>query len=167
MIHPDYHIALKCTNCNGTLTTTENSNILFCPYCGSNELILESDAVKIQKIKSETIKEIALEQQQHEANLEKVRMEEARIAAFKKGIFSKVLILCAILCIMLGIGGFNNCRFKLEYLPGSIISLGQGILFILSWVTGSGFIKLPNRNYYGFVILIAFVLFIPFVLLIP
>ena len=75
-------------------------------------MILESDAVKIQKIKSETIKEIALEQQQHEANLEKVRMEEARIAAFKKGIFSKVLILCAILCIMLGIGGFNNCRFK-------------------------------------------------------
>ena len=174
MIHPDHRISLKCSNCNGTLTADENSNILFCPYCGSKEILLESDAVKIQKIKYETIKEIALEKQkteserqQHESKIEKARLEEAKFAAFRAGKFSKVLILCAILCIMLGVGGLENCRFNLEYLPGSIISLIQGILFILAWVTGYGIIKLPRRNYYGLIVLTAFLLFIPFALLVP
>ena len=59
-------IQLKCKNCDRTLLIEKNKDILFCPYCGSKELIIESDAVKIQKIKLQTYKEIELEKQKIE-----------------------------------------------------------------------------------------------------
>lgn len=41
---------LKCESCGGSLNIGEKENILFCPYCGSKKLIIESDAVKIKRL---------------------------------------------------------------------------------------------------------------------
>ena len=55
---------LKCKSCYGTMDVSEDREILLCPYCGSKELIIQSDRVKIQKIKSQVYKEVEHERQE-------------------------------------------------------------------------------------------------------
>ncbi len=45
-------IELKCNSCGAMLNYDEDHEIMFCPYCGSKNLIVVSDSVKIEKIKS-------------------------------------------------------------------------------------------------------------------
>ena len=45
------------------MTIDEGKNILECPYCKSTQLIIESDQVKMQKIRSDTEKEIEFRKQ--------------------------------------------------------------------------------------------------------
>lgn len=44
-------IHLKCQECKGIMEVDENNMIAFCPYCGSKNLIVESDTVKVEKIR--------------------------------------------------------------------------------------------------------------------
>lgn len=53
-------ISMKCKDCGGILEVDETQNVMFCPYCGSKELILESDEVKKERIKYEAVKDISL-----------------------------------------------------------------------------------------------------------
>lgn len=47
-------VQLKCKSCNGVMEVDPEREILNCPYCGSRDLLVESDSVKIEKIKSQT-----------------------------------------------------------------------------------------------------------------
>lgn len=49
---PLKRVALRCSECSGTLEIDSDRTILSCPYCGSKELIVESDAVTIERIKA-------------------------------------------------------------------------------------------------------------------
>ena len=60
-------VLIRCEHCGGTMTVDDNnSSVLMCPYCGSKELMRESDSVKIEKIKNETQKEIELKKLEFE-----------------------------------------------------------------------------------------------------
>lgn len=48
------YISLKCKNCGATMEVDPVKRIRYCPYCGSADLIEESDAVKISKLNNET-----------------------------------------------------------------------------------------------------------------
>lgn len=48
-------IHLVCQHCGSTMEFDEKHRIIVCPYCGSKELIEESDDVKIERIKSDTV----------------------------------------------------------------------------------------------------------------
>ena len=52
----------------------DERQIVACPYCGSKELIEESDDVKIERIKSKTV--LAREKQANDFELEKERYAE-------------------------------------------------------------------------------------------
>ena len=54
-------IQLRCNNCGGTLTGNANSPILNCPFCHSTEMIVESEKVAMQRIKSNENLTIALD----------------------------------------------------------------------------------------------------------
>lgn len=45
-------IQLKCQECNGTMNIDENKQVLLCPYCGSKKIIVESDSVKIEQMRT-------------------------------------------------------------------------------------------------------------------
>ena len=45
-------ISLKCKECGGVVEVDASKNVLSCPYCGSKEMIPESDQVKIARIKA-------------------------------------------------------------------------------------------------------------------
>ena len=51
-------VQLRCKSCNGTMTLSSDRKVLSCPYCESTELIVESDSVTKQRIKSDAYKEV-------------------------------------------------------------------------------------------------------------
>lgn len=53
-------IRLKCQDCNGTLEIDEKREIAICPYCGSKNLIPESDNVKIERMRTNAYKDVEL-----------------------------------------------------------------------------------------------------------
>lgn len=62
---------MRCQVCGGHLDVNEGQEILFCPYCGSKELVLESDEVKIERIKAKAYTDVELEKLKNEANEQK------------------------------------------------------------------------------------------------
>lgn len=74
-------LRLKCQNCNGVMDVDEDKMIAFCPYCGSKNLIIESDVVRVERIKSKTAlgkeevhRNMALDEQEFE--MKKMQFEE-------------------------------------------------------------------------------------------
>lgn len=80
-------IRLTCQNCGSSMTFDNEKQIIACPYCGSKELIPESDNVKIERIKSES----ALSQMQMSYDIE----EKKRKRSLKENIIQLFIILCA------------------------------------------------------------------------
>lgn len=69
-------IHLVCQHCGSVMDYDDERQIVACPYCGSKELIEESDDVKIERIKSKTV--LAREKQANDFELEKDRLSEER-----------------------------------------------------------------------------------------
>lgn len=67
-------IHLVCQHCGSVMDYDDERQIVACPYCGSKELIEESDDVKIERIKSKTV--LAREKQANDFELEKERYAE-------------------------------------------------------------------------------------------
>lgn len=67
---------LKCKNCNGEMEIYENQSLLCCPYCGSKEVIMESDVVKIAKIKTGAYRDIEMTKQYTAVELNKIQIAE-------------------------------------------------------------------------------------------
>lgn len=49
-------IKMKCESCGEIMDYNKEKEIIFCPYCGSKDLIIASDKVQIARIKAETEK---------------------------------------------------------------------------------------------------------------
>ena len=60
-------IKLRCKNCNATMEVDASKQEAVCPYCGAKEKILDSDAVAVEKIKSNTYKELEYARMEKEA----------------------------------------------------------------------------------------------------
>ena len=44
---------MKCQNCGGTLKLEADKEVIACPFCGSQKIIIESDEIKAAKLKAE------------------------------------------------------------------------------------------------------------------
>lgn len=60
----DRRLCLICKSCKGILDVSDDREIILCPYCGSKELLIQSDRVKMQKIRSQAYKEVEHERQE-------------------------------------------------------------------------------------------------------
>ena len=97
-------ISMRCKDCGGILDVDETQNIMFCPYCGSKELILESDEVKKERIKYETMRDMALgvkaiEQQTKIDEIEAQERKEKRDNRNSAIVFA-LMALASILCFI-------------------------------------------------------------------
>lgn len=143
-------IRLQCKNCNGIMEVDEEAQEVTCPYCGAREKILDSDAVAVEKIKSNTYKEMEFARR---ANEEK---KEEQLS-YKKSILCKATIVCMFICLLLMINAFK----KYHILAG-IIALVQIGLFALSWLMGMQIVKEKRKFVYMAFAILAFLLMIPF-----
>ena len=148
-------ISLKCKRCNGTLTVDEGKSILACPYCGAKELIIESDAVTIEKIKADTQKTIEHERLKSEEN-QQIREEEKEYRKnFTKSKFFKFLTTAATATLIISV-----LMFALDETLLGIIALLQAICFGASIVIALC-LKQEKRFLHFFVAFIGILLVIP------
>lgn len=77
-------IQLRCQNCNGIMNIDKDRKVLRCLYCGSENLICESDTVKVEEIRSSTQKEIELGKQKTQKEIEYARQQTQKEIEFAK-----------------------------------------------------------------------------------
>lgn len=63
---PKDAVQFRCKSCNNVMQVSASTPVLHCPYCDSNELIIESDNVTIERIKNTT----EIEKQRHATAIE-------------------------------------------------------------------------------------------------
>lgn len=157
-------LKMKCKDCGGTMTVDSEQTILSCPYCGSQELIAQSDAVAVERIKQNANKEIEMGKQQLER--EKMEMEKEtraedrqaeEIRKFKKGVFSKVLIILAVISALFCAVSFSDGRILSGIL--AILMLG---LSIFSYLCGIKVIKEKVKGMGLIAGILAIILIIPY-----
>lgn len=51
-------VQLKCKSCGASVTVDNDKRLMTCPYCGSAELIIYSDDVEIQRLKSNAYRDV-------------------------------------------------------------------------------------------------------------
>lgn len=157
-------MTMKCKKCDGDMTLSKDGKMMICPYCGTTELVDESDAVKTERIRQDAYKEIESGKRQIESERLKHEIERDRAAddkellkAFKKGKLSKILVIFAIISFLVAFvslsGGFSIA---------GVIALAQGIIYTAAWLIGMQVFKVKFRKLYVLLAIIGFVLIIPF-----
>ena len=157
-----------CKSCGAKLNVDVSQVMAICDHCGNSvlisELLNESDAVKIQKIKSQAYKDVEMGKQQLEAEKikiasekEKQQTETTAVEKFKKSKFSKVLIAFAVISALMCAVAFNNSRIL-----AGLVALVQIALFGASWLMGMQIIKEKKNGIRVIAAVVAFVLFIPY-----
>lgn len=160
---PIKKISLKCEQCNGTLTVDSDKTVLACPYCGHQSLIIENDAVTIERIKTSAHKEIEMEKiksndRLHQMQNEKEQRQEinAQVEKFKKGKFGKFLIVVFLLSTV-----SIYFYFCSGHILAGILSLIQAVCFGSAWCMGMNIIKEKKRYIHILVAIVGIVLIIP------
>lgn len=133
-------IQLICKKCGGTLKVDSNQSVLICPFCKSAELIMESDEVAIQRIKSNAYKEIELEKLKHEKEKEQQKQAREKELEIKKkayegkhGKFAVFCLVISIICLFRTIDIFN--RGYPDTYTGIVTAI-QTIILFAAWLTG-------------------------------
>lgn len=158
-------VSLKCEHCNGTLIIDSNNDntVLACPYCGYQSLIVENDAVTIERLKTSAHKEIELEKIRSTDRLYKMADEKqqrqeisSRVEKFKNGKFSKFLIIAFFVCAV-----FACICFSTGHILSGIFALIQTICFGIAWCMGMNIIKDKKRYIYVLIAIAGIVLVVP------
>ena len=161
-------VSFICKSCGAKLNVDVSQVVAICDHCGNSvlvsELLNESDAVKVQKIKSQAYKDVEMGKQQLEAEKikiasekEKQQAETSAVEKFKKSKFSKVLIAFTVISALMCAVAFNNNRIL-----AGLVALVQIALFGISWLMGMQIIKEKKNGIRVIAAVVAFVLFIPY-----
>lgn len=159
--------AVFCSNCGGQLEIDSSKEYTECPYCGTkysvSDLLGDTEAVRVEKIKSQAYKEVEKGRQQIESERlrqEALKNEEESVRKFKKGALSKLLVVFIIIDSLFTVLAFAN---------GSIASGLVGLLgialYILSFLFGLRIIKTKAKNLHIITTIVALVLAFPFLAL--
>ena len=159
--------AVFCSNCGGQLEIDTSKEYTECPYCGTKysvpDLLGDTEAVRVEKIKSQAYKEVEKGRQQIESERlkqEAQKSEEETVRKFKKGILSKLLVVFII---------FDSLFTVLAFVNGSIASGLVGLLgialYILSFLLGLRIIRTKAKNLHIITTIVALILAFPFLVL--
>lgn len=159
--------AVFCSNCGGQLEIDSSKEYTECPYCGTkysvSDLLGDTEAVRVEKIKSQAYKEVEKGKQQIESERlrqEALKNEEEGVRKFKKGALSKLLVVFIIIDSLFTVLAFAN---------GSIASGLVGLLgialYILSFLFGLRIIKTKAKNLHIISTIVALILAFPFLAL--
>ncbi|MDO4647105.1 MAG: zinc-ribbon domain-containing protein [Eubacteriales bacterium] len=158
-------VHLRCKDCGGIMEANPDTQEMQCPFCGSRELILDSDEVAAQKIRSSTYKEIEMaklqqekENQVHARERSEQEEKKADRKAYQKSFLSKLTIVFLFLSALMAFASYNNHRTL-----GALIAGAQAILFACSWMMGMQILKEKRAFFHRLILILALLLCIPFV----
>lgn len=156
--------AVFCSNCGGQLEIDTSKEYTECPYCGTKysvpDLLGDTEAVRVEKIKSQAYKEVEKGKQQIESERlrqEAQKNEDASVNAFKKGKLSKVLIITLILSAIFSALAFSNGK-----IAAGLVGLLMLVLFFISLLIGLHIINSKVKHLHIITTIVAILLFIPF-----
>ena len=117
-------IKMSCTKCGSAMELETNQQVIFCPYCGAKELIIESDSVKEARINAEMNERLAAERRKTANELYQQYREtvqtnnhERRIDDFYKLLKTVVsFVLMLGLTVLLVIGIIRGFGLLIEYM---------------------------------------------------
>ena len=90
---------LECRQCGGIMDVDETRNVKVCPYCGSKELVEESDRVTMQRIKSHAWKEVQKDKEETKRSIANECEKTERIknkTDMILFIISGIIVLCSL-----------------------------------------------------------------------
>lgn len=156
-------VSLICSSCGGALSVDKDSTVLMCPFCGAKELILESESVEIEKIRSESLKEIELEKIR---SAERIRLREHKqlsdqkeldeVNKFRKSFKSKLLVAGFVIS-----GIFSFLFFVTACVVSGLLALAQALCFGVAWAMGMRIIKGVKKHLHSLLVALAIILILP------
>ena len=150
-------IVLKCRDCNGVLTMDKEGEMLTCPYCGSKELIRNSDTVAVEKIRQQT----EFKKWEREDLKEEQQKKEAQERSYKFGAFGVISIICAVLFGLMAAVQFTHIQNGWSVFAG-LIAVSGVLVFSASVILRRGIVKI-DKGYLATVLMIGgFLLLIPY-----
>lgn len=156
-------VSLKCEHCGGTLAVDNDKPILLCPYCGNQSLIIENDAVAIERIKTAAKKEIEIEKIKSIERMQKAEYENKQkteekesINKFKKSPWAIILIIAFLIS-----GVFSFLYFVSGFILAGILSVVQMVCFACAWCMGMNIIKGKKRYLHILVAIVGIILILP------
>lgn len=150
-------IKLRCKNCNATMEVDASKHEAVCPYCGAKEKILDSDAVAVEKIKSNTYKEMEYARMEKEEKQNAKNQKEQEKKAYSKSFLSKFTIVMTFICLICAFTAFGS-----KHILAGIIALIQTVIFAVSWLMGKQIIGENKKAVYKALALLGCLLIIPF-----
>ncbi|MBQ1349972.1 MAG: hypothetical protein II709_07050 [Ruminococcus sp.] len=129
-------IHLQCKSCGGNLDIDRNQSLIFCPFCGSRELLIDSDAVAVEKIRQQT----EFKKWERE-DLQQQREENEKYKNSKAG---NVALVFAIICGLMFVGSVTIIRSVPNFLR-SLSLLLQTASFLLSFLIRKETVRLPEK----------------------
>lgn len=148
---------MKCKNCNATMEIDPSKQEAICPYCGAKELICDSDAVAVEKIKSSTFKEMEYAHMENQRRQQDHIEKEKERKAYINGAFSKFTIAFIFACLIAVFVSFSD-----KYILSGIIAITQTVLFAVSWLIGMQLLKHNKKSLYRALAVLGLILIIPF-----
>lgn len=91
-------LRLKCQDCKGALDyNPENSQVACCPFCGSKNIVIESDVVTIERIRAK--RDLDMEKEKNrQKNEEDKRSTKEILLAF--GVMFGVMLFCLLMALL-------------------------------------------------------------------
>lgn len=156
-------LSLVCEQCGGVLQVDQGKEVVACPFCSNKTLILESDEVTKERIRTAAQKEVELERlkaddRERQRNSEKEqRLEKEQLAEkFKKSKWFKLLIVAFLLAALCAYYCFSKGRTW-----AGILAVLQAGCFGVAWTMGMQIIREKRRFMHILIALIGFVLILP------
>ena len=148
-------IKMKCENCGATLEVNKELDKIKCNFCGA-EILIDDKASELRRV--EEVKLQARKDNHEQALKEKMELDEIEENnKFKKGKFSKFVIVFTVLCLLFVATAFNDGKTL-----SGIIGIVQIVCFIIGWLSGMHIIKEKFKGMHTIFIIIGFALIIPF-----
>ena len=129
-------IHLQCRSCGGNRDVDRNQSLIFCPFCGSKELLVDSDAVAVEKFRQQT----EFKKWERE-DLQQQREENEKYKNSKAG---NVALVFAIICGLMFVGSVTIIRSVPNFLR-SLSLLLQTASFLLSFLIRKETVRLPEK----------------------
>lgn len=156
-------ISMKCEKCGGTLTVDSDKMVLTCPYCDHKTLIIENDAVAVEKIRATAYKEIELEKKRSNDRRQQMLNEAAlkyqteyEIKKFKEGPMFVFLVVTFAVSVV-----FSLLYFVTGNVLAGILSIMQAVCFATSWCMGMQIIKGKKRYLHVLIAIVGIMLAFP------
>ena len=137
---PIIEVDTTCDRCGASMEYDPETNTTRCPRCGYQGYFVDSERVTIEKIRSQTKKDLQAEQLNYLTEKE-LRKEERRTKeSFKKG-FGRVIMVFGIIALTCG------AAFMTRSVLEGLLFLIQGGFFALSWLCGMRIIASKEKAY--------------------